>query len=986
MGGIVTGNCTSSHANRPAFFGEFFWILLSGCGAGFSVQKHHIEMLPKIKDRTKQAKIHVIEDSIEGWGTSVDVLLSSYFVGGGKHPEYEGRRVYFDTTKIRDKNAMISGGFKAPGPEPLRKALDKIEHLIQGLILAGDTTLRPIHVYDICMFLADAVLSGGVRRAATIALFSKDDVEMLNAKIGDWFIKNPQRARSNNSVVLVRDEIGFEEFLAIIEKVKQFGEPGFVFVDSTEHTVNPCVEVGMYPVYEENGVKDYGWQGCVSYDTKLITRNGVVLIGESAEKGEEIEIWNGQKWSKVKPIQTGENRKLYRVFLSDGSYLDATENHKFLVKNRFENEYREVTTQELIFELENTKYALNIPKPNIVYSEDEGVSEKYAYDYGFILGDGTIGKRNGSARTPFACVYSINYDKNFPVTGRWSKELNDYYNGEISTYKNVYFDSVDSEFAYKLKYDSGLPKEVFSWNRESIFDFLAGWIDTDGSITPSKTVRIYGEESKIRDAQLLCTKVGLVSSVNLAKKVGTKTNFGKHTRDLWYIQINPTEEMWCSKGELRNKDYNRKGKNQIIKSIVLLDGFHNSYCFEESELHQGTFGNFLTKQCNLTEINGGKCYDKHSFLKAVYGGAILGTLQAGYTDFKFVTETTRKIFEREALLGVSITGWMNNPEILLNEEILAEGAKFAIEINEKVAKLIGINPAARVTNVKPAGSTSVLLKTASGIHGEHSPMYIRNVQLNKETEVAKLIKEKNPYMVEESAWSSNKSDYVVSFPIIAPEKSIFRKDLLGINLLEKVKLVQQSWVENGTVKERCVDPTVRHNVSNTVSVDEDKWTEVAEYIYENRQYFAGISLLGSSGDKSYYQAPNTEVLTEKQIIEKYGPASLFASGLIVDVFKGFSNLWDATFIAQSDEDDSGQEIADIRADWIRRFKKFTNTYFHGDMKKADHCLKDVYLLHKWIKINQNFKPIDFAKEVTKKEYIDIDTMGSAACVGGACEI
>ncbi len=253
-------NCTSSYADRPEFFGEVFYILLCGAGAGFSVQKHHVKKLPKIQARSKQPKTHVVEDSIEGWATAVDVLLSSYFVNGGKHPEYAGRRVYFDLSQIRPKGAKISGGFKAPGPDGLRLALDKIEHLLQAEIIdtKDPKKLRPIQVYDIVMYTADAVLSGGVRRSATICLFSPDDEEMMNAKTGNWFMDNPQRGRSNNSAVIVRDESSPEEFNKLMQSVRQFGEPGFVFVNSKEHTTNPCVEIGMFPQIKGKS----GWQGC----------------------------------------------------------------------------------------------------------------------------------------------------------------------------------------------------------------------------------------------------------------------------------------------------------------------------------------------------------------------------------------------------------------------------------------------------------------------------------------------------------------------------------------------------------------------------------------------------------------------------------------------------------------------------------------------------------------------------------------------------
>jgi len=233
-------NCLSSYADRPAFFGEMFYALLCGAGVGFSVQSHHIAKLPAIMPRKGHAKIHEVDDSIEGWATALDVLMSSFF-SGGKHPEYEGRRVYFELTKIRPKGALISGGFKAPGPEPLRKALDKIEHLIQGAILAGRTQLKSLEVYDICMYASDAVLAGGVRRSATICLFSPTDTDMITAKTGNWYIDNPQRGRSNNSAVIVRKTADREHFSTLMQSIKEFGEPGFIFTESTEHTVNPCV-------------------------------------------------------------------------------------------------------------------------------------------------------------------------------------------------------------------------------------------------------------------------------------------------------------------------------------------------------------------------------------------------------------------------------------------------------------------------------------------------------------------------------------------------------------------------------------------------------------------------------------------------------------------------------------------------------------------------------------------------------------------------
>jgi hypothetical protein len=241
-GGIPTGNCVSSHLNRPAFFGEYMELLLSGCGAGFSVQKQHIEQLPSLKPRNKAAKTFVADDSIEGWAEAFDVLFSSFFVGGGKHPEYAGHPVFIDLKNIRPKGAMISGGFKAPGPEPLRKALDHVE-VILNKVANEKRKLKSIEAYDCCMHMADAVLAGGIRRSATICLFSKDDEDMIKAKTGDWFISNPQRGRSNNSAMLLRNETSFEEFQKIMESVQHSGDPGFIWTDNLEFTYNPCVNI-----------------------------------------------------------------------------------------------------------------------------------------------------------------------------------------------------------------------------------------------------------------------------------------------------------------------------------------------------------------------------------------------------------------------------------------------------------------------------------------------------------------------------------------------------------------------------------------------------------------------------------------------------------------------------------------------------------------------------------------------------------------------
>ena len=381
------------------------------------------------------------------------------------------------------------------------------------------------------------------------------------------------------------------------------------------------------------------------------------------------------------------------------------------------------------------------------------------------------------------------------------------------------------------------------------------------------------------------------------------------------------------------------------------------------------------------------CTTEDIFYRMCEASSIMGTLQAGYTDFKYVDKTSpaKAIFERESLLGCSITGFTNNPDILFNPEILRRGAKILKDTNKKIAKIIGINPAARIGCVKPSGNASVLLETASGIHGEHSKRYLRNVQVNKEENIPAIIRSSNPTMFEDSVWSSNNSDWVASFPVEVKKDSFFKDDLLGIKLLEKVKLVQENWVEASTNKDLCVLPSTRHNVSNTINVDD--WKKVRDYIYENRKYFAGVSLLSNSGDKDFCQAPFTSVLTLEEITAKYGESSLFASGLIVDAFHAFNNnLWlacDSVLHNITFEENSDTAL---KKDWVRRFKKFALNYLGNDYKKTSYLLKDVHLLHKWNNITRVLEPVDWVNSNMKPSYTEIDTTGAVSCSGGACEI
>lgn len=642
-------NCWASHCDRIRFFQECFWLLLCGGGTGFSVQKHHVAKLPDFsKKRANQTKAFQIPDTIEGWSDALGILLGSYM----EHPEFSEYLSYdieFDYSQIRPAGSLLSSGSgRAPGPEPLRKALNIIQELLKDRYSHFDR-LRPIDAYDIVMHASDAVLSGGVRRSATIAVFSADDDEMLHAKTGNWFVENPQRGRSNNSALLLRDQTTKEQFDKIIEAVKQYGEPGFFWSDSTEQIGNPCMEIMFWPVLQKLGQLFSGWQ-----------------------------------------------------------------------------------------------------------------------------------------------------------------------------------------------------------------------------------------------------------------------------------------------------------------------------------------------PCNLCEINGKKIKSVEDFKIACRGAGIIGTLQAGYTKFDYLGKVSEEIARREALLGVSITGMMDNPDIIFDSDTQREMAQLVLDTNKCMAELIGINPAARATCVKPAGSTSCILGSSSGIHPHHAKRYFRRVQSNSMESVLQHFKESNPLAVEHCVWSASGTDEVITFCCEVPDGAKTKTDVPALDLLDMVKSTQQNWVSAGKRPELCTQPWLSHNVSNTVNVRPNEWQDVADYIYENRKWFAGVSLLPQSGDLDYPQAPFCRVYTPREILQRYGEGAMFASGLIVDGLHAFANnLWEACDVAMG-INPLPDEAVDDQKDWVRRVHQFADRYCEGDVRLVTYLMKDVNNWKLWLDLDREYQDVDYTKLIEETD--ETKPMDTIACSGGKCEV
>lgn len=429
--------------------------------------------------------------------------------------------------------------------------------------------------------------------------------------------------------------------------------------------------------------------------------------------------------------------------------------------------------------------------------------------------------------------------------------------------------------------------------------------------------------------------------------------------------------------------------------------------------------------CNLSEINGGKIQTEQDFYDACVGASVICTLQAGYTNFKVLQPWSQKIAERDALIGVGITGLCENPDLLFDPIIQRKGAMLVKETNQKIARMIGINSAARCTVVKPSGNSSQLLGTLSGITPGHARHYIRHIQAADTEQAVQLWEKINPNCVEPSAWNPTR-EKVLAFPVTLPEGAILKQNLSAIEFLKFVLITKQNWIEYGTnfdhpsTKE---NPTLRMNVSNTCTVKPDEWDEVREFLWEHRGEFGGISLLSSFGDLDYPQAPYTEVLDEVELAERYGAGAILSSGLIVDAADVFKDVWEgcnaatglspnlltltdadiAKYITDNIKD--GKFLVDIdgvcfsdvncvidylkrrivkRLEWVRRFNSFADKYMEGDRLKTAYCLKHVNAFHKWQLICR-MKPVDYSGIVWEEPLKQAGSQIGTACAGGSCE-
>lgn len=496
-------NCAYTPADDPVAFAETMFLLLGGTGLGYSVQRHHVAKLPPLVGPLNKRRRFLVSDNVEGWADAVKVLVEAYFYG--KH------KPVFDFSDIRPKGSLlITSGGKAPGPEPLRKCLAKIDEMLQDILdeRGRGTHLKTIEVHDIMCHIADAVLAGGIRRAALISLFSMDDEDMLTAKSGQWWVHAPHRGRANNSAVILRHKVTREDFDTIWVKVEESGagEPGVYFTNDKDWGTNPCCEIALRP-----------------------------------------------------------------------------------------------------------------------------------------------------------------------------------------------------------------------------------------------------------------------------------------------------------------------------------------YQF-----------------CNLTEVNVSDVTDQADLNFRAMAAAFIGTLQAGYTDFHYLRDIWRETTEKEALIGVGLTGIASGAVLDLN---LKEAAGWVKWENARVAGAIDINAAARTTTVKPAGTSSLVLGSSSGIHAWHNDHYLRRIRVGKNESIYGYLAEKHPELVADDV-SNPEEQAVIEIPQKAPGDSLLRHES-ALSLLERVSKFNREWVRGGHI-----DGQNTHNVSCTISVKDDEWDVVGNWMWDNRRDFNGIAVLPYDGG-AYTQAPFEDITKER---------------------------------------------------------------------------------------------------------------------------
>ena len=872
-------NCCYLPIDDYRGFSEIMFLLLSGCGVGYSVQQHHVEKLPEIRKPIK-SKRYLVGDSIEGWADAIRMLTKAYF-------GYTSTAPLFDFRDIRPKGSqLITVGGKAPGSEPLKIALVHIQAIFDRK--KDGEKLTPLECHDIICHMADAVLSGGIRRAALISLFNLDDEDMLTCKFGNWWETNPQRGRANNSAVLVNSKIDKGTFLELWKKIElsNSGEPGFLFTNDKDLGTNPCAEISLKPT-----------QFCLTKDTLILTDEGYQSIEELISKEQLPKIISNyiddtkniddeSSFSKhnFKIFSTG-TKPVFEIKTHRGPFIKATSNHKFLTQDGY------VAVEDLDIDYHNLYMAQDNTTSKYNYIEREGFNE---YDFlGWLLGDGyytnnpnnlkniyeTLGLVFGSeedvlAKRVLKPIFENLLQEAVDAGVTRSKEfdLKPYVNKNgvvtlvTSSTKARY---IANKFGLKpgTAKDKVLPELYWSLSMENKSRVLSALFSADGSVTDTKHRKIIqlsmSNPVLAQQIQLALTEFGISSKYTISERkhsnrcknevilqIGNKTNIETFKNNIGF-SLHPRKQQDLDSITYQVIHHFKNHNKFSIESIEYV-GEEEVFDITVEDSHNFIANGLITHNCNLCEINASDIDSQEEFNNRSKAAAFIGTLQASYTDFHYLRDSWKKTTEKEALLGIGMTGIASGAVLKLN---MKEAAKNAVNENERVSKIIGINKAARVTTVKPSGTTSLVLGTSSGIHAWHDDYYLRRIRVGKNEALYTYLSIHHPELIEDDIFKPH-LQAVISVPQHAPEGSITRKES-ALDLLERIKKVNQEWITPGHRK-----GSNKHNVSATVTIKQDEWDEIGEWLFNNKEYFTALSFLPEDLG-SYAQTPFFTITKEE---------------------------------------------------------------------------------------------------------------------------
>jgi hypothetical protein len=837
---LSTAHIAEDPSKASVPFSTLMNMSMLGIGVGFDTAgAGKVE----IHEPREGSSTFTIDDSREGWCRSVDRLLTAYFSPNKSQPS-------FDYSNIRKAGSPIRGfGGTSAGPKPLRKLHSQLQRLLRDR--DGDM-LTSTDIVDIMNMIGKCVIAANVRSSAEIALGEADDEAFLDLK--DYRV-NPERMgadgwgyTSNNSVI---GRTG-QDYSHLAERMALNGEPGILWLDvvrnhgrlvdginTKDHRAAGCNPCGEQPL-EHNEL-------CVTGATLLHTSEGVTPIAELVDT--ETEIWNGTEWSKVTPFFAG-NIDTYRVVLSDGSYLDATPGHEWLAKRKTERTFKAVKTTDLV---------PGMVLPEFRLSACDGKPVNDAYELGWFTGDGFIdGARSLGVvqEDEYPVIDSMNcipYKEQHPP-------------GYTRPFKRVHFPSIPSGLGSKLRdHYTGLPSEVLSMDSGSIAEFIAGWIDTDGSVIHNPNTDhyvLYGSEDKLRDAQILLRRIGVNhATLRMFADKGSKTNYGTRNYSLWRLLIPsyessvvPTRIKIAHKFGSRYAVNNRHPDGIFIdrarkQKIVRIEkmGTEKVYCLNEPNQHQCVFGNVLTRQCTLVETYPTRCEDLDDYLR---------TLKFAYLYGKTVTllmtkwPETNEVMIRNRRIGTSMTGIAQFAERHGWAELRKwqdEGYREIRRWDEIYSEWLGVRESIRVTTVKPSGTVSLLFGVTPGCHWpKESGHYIRTVRENVNSPIVNMMKDAG-YRVEPSV-SNPDTTMVISLPTEGPKM----RSESEVTIWEKASLAaqcQRYWSDN--------------SVSVTLTFDVEKESDqIAPVLGAFDGQLKSVSFLPMT-DGVYAQAPYQKVSLDR---------------------------------------------------------------------------------------------------------------------------